>query len=566
VENESRKAIILGLDGATFDVLMPRVERGQMPNLAALLKEGVWGGLQSTTPPFSAQAWVSLATGKNQARHGIVDFWEPSPDRSRRSFVTARLIRGETLWQTAGRHGRRVGVVNVPVTYPPQVVNGYLVSGFLTPRGGTDFTYPPALREQILALVPDYDPDPFDPLGASKRQILELESWMQKHEQIARHLIEHEPVDLFFGVVQALDHLQHLFWHVVCAGANDIAGQPGDHPYAAFVDRCFDMADEIIGHRRQMLDGRTNLFLVSDHGFGPAHKWFHVNRFLLERGLLVLGETPGAGIGSALRSTASEAVTRLGLTPQKLRDLIRHLDVLGLRRRMGRLARVTLGRQLDLSLTPSIDWSRTQAIAGSPATEGIYVNLKGREPQGIVEPGEPYEALRERLMAELQALRDPETGEPVVHAVYRREDLYDGPFLDLLPDVVFGFGDGPYLAGDALGAARVLEPLPRDYLQGRHRSTGIFVAAGPDILAGGRIEGARIVDVAPTVLYALGLPIPEDMDGRPLLEILNPGYRQAHPVRYDHAEWTEEACAEPGYDAEEAAEMERRLRGLGYVS
>ena len=554
MDTEGRKVIILGLDGATFDVLLPRIERGQMPNLAALLHEGVWGGLQSTTPPFSAQAWVSLATGKNQARHGVVDFWEPSPERApgqRRSFVTARLVRGETLWQTAGRHGRRVGVVNVPVTYPPQTVNGYLVSGFLTPQSSGDFAYPPALKDEILSLVPDYHPDPFDPLGASKRQILELEGWMQKHEQVARHLLERKPVDLFFSVVQALDHLQHLFW-------NGVAGEVGDHPYSPIIDRCFGLADQIIGHRRQMLDGQTTLFLVSDHGFGPAHKWFHANRFLVERGLLALGETQGGGIGSSLN--------RLGLTPQKLRGLIRRLDVLGLRRWMGRLARVTLGRQIDRSLTLPIDWGRTQAVAGSPAVEGIYVNLKGREPQGIVEPGAPYEALRERLLAELQALRDPETGKPVVHAVYRREELYDGPFLDLLPDVVFGFGDSPYLASDALGPAQVLEPLPRDYLQGRHRSTGIFVAAGPNICDGGRIEGARIVDVAPTVLYALGLPIPEDMDGRPLLEIWNSDFRQAHPVQVGGAEQTEETLPEPDYDAEEAAEMERRLRGLGYVS
>jgi predicted AlkP superfamily phosphohydrolase/phosphomutase len=177
-----------------------------------------------------------------------------------------------------------------------------------------------------------------------------------------------------------------------------------------------------------------------------------------------------------------------------------------------------------------------------------------------------YEAIRERLMAELQALRDPETGESVVHAVYRREALYEGPFLDLLPDVVFDFGDSPYLASDTRGAAQVLAPLPRDYLQGRHRSTGIFVAAGPDIRGGGQIEGARIVDVAPTVLHALGLPIPEDMDGRPLLEIWNSHYLQAHPVQTSRPELAEGMSPEPGYDADEAAEMERRLRGLGYVS
>ena len=133
---KTRKAIILGLDGATWDVLLPRVERGEMPNLAALLQQGAWGGLRSTTPPFSAQAWVSLSTGKNQARHGVVDFWERSPGApltEHRTFVSSRLVRGETLWQTAGRHGRQVGVVNVPVTYPPAPVQGYQVSGFLTP-------------------------------------------------------------------------------------------------------------------------------------------------------------------------------------------------------------------------------------------------------------------------------------------------------------------------------------------------------------------------------------------------------------------------------------------------
>ena len=164
-------------------------------------------------------------------------------------------------------------------------------------------------------------------------------------------------------------------------------------------------------------------------------------------------------------------------------------------------------------------------------------------------------------------MRDPETAEPVIHAVYRREELYEGPFLDQLPDVVFDLGDGAYLASDAPAATQVLEPLPQDLLQGRHRSTGILVAAGADIDRGGRIiEGARIVDVAPTVLYALGLPIPEDMDGRPLLEILSQDYRAAHPVQYASPALAEETATGPDYDQEDTAEMERRLRGLGYVS
>jgi predicted AlkP superfamily phosphohydrolase/phosphomutase len=154
----------------------------------------------------------------------------------------------------------------------------------------------------------------------------------------------------------------------------------------------------------------------------------------------------------------------------------------------------------------------------------------------------------------------------VVHAVYRREELYAGPFLDLLPDVVFDLGDGPFLASDAPAAGQIIEPLPAGYLQGRHRSTGIFAAFGPDIRRGGKIEGARIIDVAPTILYALGLPIPEDMDGRPLLEVFEEDFRSTHPVSYAEPEVVDTPAPPAEYDEEDTAEMERRLRGLGYLS
>lgn len=549
-----RRAIVLGLDGATFDLLLPRAEGGQMPHLAALLERSAWGELQSTTPPFSAQAWVSLATGQNQARHGVVDFWQHTADLSpgqRRSFASARQIHSETLWQIASRHKLQVGIANVPVTYPPQEVNGYLVSGFLTPPRREDYTVPQSLRDEILALVPDYEPDPFDPLGASRRQVLELGRWMEKHERVARYLAARYPADLFFSVVQALDHLQHLFWNEAVH-----TGRQGE--YGALVDDCYRLADETIGHRTGLLDGATNLFLVSDHGFGPAEKWFHVNRFLQEEGLLAVGPAQGGA--------AAGSLARLGLTPDRLRDLIRRADVLGLRRRVGRMARVTLGRRLDQRLTPAVDWSRTRAISGSPATEGIFVNLKRREPEGIVEPGQEYEALREHLIQALLDLRDPQTGGAIVHAVYRREELYEGPFLEQLPDLVFDLGEHPYLAGDSLTASRVLEPLPSDFLQGRHRANGIFIATGPDIRPGVRLEGARIVDVAPTVLYALGLPIPKDMDGRPLLSIFTDETRASRPVEYARPQRPAGAGEAPAYDEDDLDEMERRLQGLGYMS
>ena len=266
------KVIILGLDGATWDVLWPRIERGAMPHLTGLLEQGAWGSLRSTIPPFSAQAWTSLSTGKNQARHGVVDFWERDPRSpgERRTFVSSRQVQGETLWQTAGRHGRRVGVVNVPVTYPPTPVNGYLVSGFLTPPGRTDYVYPATLKDEIEALVPGYKPDPFDPLGATRQQLVELVTWMERHETVARYLLDGDPPDLFFGVVQAIDHLQHLFWNEIDGTASheldELHEELGSRKarkdatdaeglVRGLIERCYGMADGIIGDRLRRLDG-----------------------------------------------------------------------------------------------------------------------------------------------------------------------------------------------------------------------------------------------------------------------------------------------------------------------
>ncbi len=517
-----RKAIILGLDGATWDVLLPRVERGEMPNLAGLLERGAWGGLRSTTPPFSAQAWVSLSTGKNQARHGVVDFWERSPGAplsEHRTFVSSRLVRGETLWQTAGRHGRRVGVVNVPVTYPPTPVEGYLVSGFLTPPGKADYVYPEALKDEIEALVPGYKPDPFDPLGATQQQLVELADWMEKHEKVARRLMERHPADLFFSVVQAVDHLQHLFW-------NDIAGRSAD-PGRARADR------PVLHPGRRHSRPPPGAPRRRDDLFPGVRSRLWPGPHLVPRQPLP------AGAGACWRSARSQgsgpgaALARLGLTPQALREPgppPRRAGAAPAGGPPGAGDRRPPDRRRP---GPAHRLEPDPGRIGQPGQRGDFRQPQGpRAERGGRAGPEPYEALRDRLAAELLALRDPDTGEPVVQAVYRREELYDGPFLDLLPDLVFDLGDGPYLASDAPMAARVLEPLPPSLLQGRHRPTGVLAAAGAGIAAGQRIEGARIVDVAPTVLYALDLPIPDDMDGRPLVEIFDDEYRAAHPVRY----------------------------------
>jgi len=566
------KVIVLGIDGATFAVLGPWARRGRLPNLARLLQGGTHSIMRSTIPPYSAQAWVSMMTGKSPAKHGIVDFFQPvvrpsagrdagSPAKRdasgvRHSFVSSARIQGEAIWDTLSRHGKRVGVVNVPLTYPPAQVNGYMVSGFMTPKGRQDYTYPAELRQEILAVTGAYDPDPWDLLTPSQ-SLPELAHWMDIAEQAARYLLERHPVDFYVSVIQALDQLQHTLWDVI---ADESARQgPRGAQLWPWVERCYQKMDAIIGQRLGLLDEDTTLFVVSDHGFQKVNSWFYVNRWLADAGFLCFAEDR--------RGRGGTVLAKLGLTRDGIKTLIQKVDVLGLRRYVGRFTRAAIADKLEDALSPPIDWTRSVAYSGSRTSEGIFINLKGREPQGIVEPGAAYEQVRERIMRALSALVDPRTGERVVSAVYRREDVHNGEFLHLLPDVLFSLDDRPYLTSDSTTAMRAFAPLSRDDVRGRHHSHGVFAACGAGVVPGLELPEVAIVDVAPTILYAMDLPIPADMDGRVLEEAFTPEYRRSHPIRYEAppAGAAREAGPEPVYSDEEDAEMQRRLRGLGYL-
>jgi len=553
----SNKVIVLGIDGATFDLLYPWIEQGKLPNLARVLREGTHSVMRSTIPPYSAQAWVSMMTGKNPAKHGVVDFFEPGSGGMDRGFVSSTLIKGEAIWDTLSRHGKRVGIVNVPLTYPPSPVNGYMISGFLTPKGRDDYAYPPELRDEILNITGEYDPDPWDLLTPSQN-LGSFVHWMEITEQAARYLQKTHSVDFFISVIQGLDQLQHLFWDVLVDETTR-----NKRPTAEIwpsLERCYEAADAVIGHRLNLLEEETTLFLVSDHGFQSVKARFNVNCWLAERGFLKFDEGQMGRVKSTLN--------RIGLTRENLKVLVRRLDAFGLRRHVGRLTRATIANKLGDTLALPVDWSQTVAYSGTRTSEGIYINLKGREPYGIVEPGEQYEVVRKQVMAALAELVDPRTGQPAASAVYRREEIYNGEYLHLMPDILFSLDGKPYLTSDSTTATQVFEPIPKDDVHGRHHSLGIFAAIGRHVVPGLALEQTNIVDVAPTILYAMDLPIPTDMDGQVLEKAFTAEYRHAHPICYEEPGTgsPRDNRVTPAYSEEEEAEMHRRLRGLGYIS
>ncbi|MBC8263849.1 MAG: alkaline phosphatase family protein [Anaerolineales bacterium] len=545
------RAVVLGLDGATFTILRPWMEAGRLPNLARLAREGVHGQLESVVPPYSAPAWVSLATGKGPGKHGIVDFWRYDPSTGERRPVDASDVGAAAVWDILGEHGRLVGVVNVPLTYPPRSVNGVMVSGMMTPGEDVSYTYPPELKNWLKGVAGDYAADPYTSVDRTPAFLKRVLYWVERREAAHLRLLERHPFDFFINVVQALDPIQHHFWRVL-----DESHPNHDDDEARrlrpLLLRCYQAVDEVVGYRLRMLDGRTTLFVVSDHGFGPVYRRFNVNRFLLEHRFLAL---EGNATSHTLRSQFIEGIRTAG----------RMLDVLNLRGRLlDNRQRETLRRRLDQSAAPAVDWSRTGAYYTGLTGQGLYVNLAGREKTGVVPPGGPYEELRDSLIAALVNLRDPDTGAPVVSAAYRREEIYVGPRVAQLPDVVFSLRDRPYLPSERMAAQAIIEPLPPESAGGRHHPSGVFLAAGPDIHQGAVLDGACLIDIAPTILYALGLPVPEDMDGRVLTEVFTQEHLAANPVRQGAPSMAPPAV-EKHTDEEADAIIAERLRALGYL-
>ncbi|HIP86971.1 MAG TPA: hypothetical protein EYH27_00850 [Anaerolineales bacterium] len=541
------RVLVIGIDGGTLDLIRPWAEEGHLPSLARLMTEGAWGRLESTLPPVTSPAWPTFATGKNPGKHGVFDFIRPSGGDF--EMVNSTYIKARTLWQILSEAGRRVGVVNVPVTYPPQPVNGFVVSGMLSPHGGR-FTYPEDLldpyREELgpyrIAPSVQYKPGEEEPF------IEDLLDLVERRGRYALRLMEDHPWDFLMVHFQATDVLQHAFWKFVDPT------HPRHDPEAArrFVPamrEVFHRMDGFIGRMIDRLDGETTVIVMSDHGFGPLHWVVNLNLFFLEKGLLHLKRAPFTRLRTGL--------FRAGLTPASIWHLIERV---GLQNYVWLVSKSTRNKVVSKFLSfDDVDWSRTVAYSIGHVGQ-IYINLKGREPHGIVEPGEGYKEARERVIEALRDLHHPETGDPLLDRVILGEEITHGPYADRGPDLHVVF-DGyraiafPLFATDSRIVTRQIRGD-----SGCHRLHGLLIAWGAAVRRGRVPEDAHIMDLAPTILHLMGLPVPDDMDGK----VLTPMLSLDRPVEYEHVA-SEEERAEEGLSAEESAEVEDRLRALGYL-
>jgi predicted AlkP superfamily phosphohydrolase/phosphomutase len=534
------------------------MEAGHLPNLQQLTKEGTWGHLDSTVPPTTAPAWAACVTGVNPGQHGVFDFRESPFLDPRRPLISSHSVRAPKLWHLLNRHGRLAGLLNVPITYPPEPLDGFLVSGMMTPGPAVDFTYPRRLKKELLQAVPDYvinvDIPQYDveDEGDALAFLDEIARSFERRAEAFFYLWESRPWDFYMVVFIVMDRIQHLLWKYYQDPASRFYELERAPRLRARILEVYQQVDVFLGRVRERLTADTDLIIVSDHGFGSTKAWVNVNHWLQEKGLLRVRPA------TLLRKRLFYEAMRLNESP-----LGQALIPAGLRRAIRQRVRKTRS-SFRSDLVESIDWEKTQAFFASIPCQGIYIHVK-RDGQGTVEPGAAYERLRERLRQGLLALRDPQRGAKIVDQVYFREEVYQGPYTNWAPDILFVAQNYAYLGRELLGTRAVIE-TSMNWANGFHRPNGIFLARGPGFRPGHQLTGACIQDIAPTVLYRMGLPVPNYMDGRPLQEAMTDEFVASHPQQQEEAALTGGAEPAPTYSDEESAEIEERLRGLGYIS
>ncbi|MAE70353.1 MAG: hypothetical protein CME06_07790 [Gemmatimonadetes bacterium] len=552
------KLYVFAWDGVSFDLLRPWMDEGRLPNLRALIDEGASGPLPTVFPPVTATSWSSFATGTNPGSHGIFDMTLLRRDGAlREEAASAHSLHGRTLWDLAAQHGLRSIVVNLPPTWPPKPMEGALVADFLAPQGDRRLSWPPELIDEIEQRFGPYRLH-FKKIyrkGGIGELLDEAREVFRYKLGVVEHLTRTRDWDLVIHHVFGSDRLQHELWHVL--DPSHPAHDPEEGAaWAPKIADYFDELDAAIPRIRKWLGVDGTICLLSDHGFGPVHRYLVLNCWLLERGYLVLRK----GALSRIRA----ALFRSGFTPDLAYRIADKLGLGHLRHSGGigtRHKQLAFVSNFFLSFA-DVDWSRT--VAYSKGNFGqIYMNVRGREPEGILDPGEEYEAARTRIISDLAALTEPGGRELLFESVWRREELYRGELVDRAPDILFLPKDMRWKALGVLDFIANSFVLPNFGQSGDHRMDGMFTIAGPSIRRGHRITEAHMLDVAPTLLHLLGAPVSDRMEGRVLREALTEEHARANPVLTEDYGPGEGSAEAPSDD--ELQQVRDQLKGLGYI-
>ena len=549
-DDQQNKLIVIGLDGGCPELIEKWLSEGKLPNLKKLAEDGCRGVLKSTILPVTPVAWTSFSTGKNPGKHGVFDFME----RKEGSYDLQPVLVGQScdsLWEILTQAEKRVIVINVPMTYPPAKVKGIMISGLPALDVRKDFAYPSDILDEIEREVGEYRIHyKVEFTGENHEDFLrDVHFLIERRSQVARYLAENYSWDLLMVHFQATDWVQHFFWKY--ADPN----HPDHNPFPSIARHAirdvYMHIDKELGKIVRAWHENVNVIVISDHGFGPLYKVVYLNNYLDKMGLLHFKKGP------------RYLLHKLGMTSANFYKL---LVKLGLGNAVPRF-RHNKQRIINLFISfNDINWNRTKAYSFGHNGQ-IYINVRGREPKGCVKQGAEYEELRERIIRNLKALFDPDTGAPLFDSIHCKEELYSGVYLEKAPDIIALLTrynqEANYYSNELLGEA------PNN-LSGYHRLDGFYLLSGPMFVASAHTGKANIIDMAPTILSLFGATLPADMDGQILEEFISEEWKIQsgfHPsVDTVKGRIEEKRKREkPRFTEEEEELIKKRLRKLGYI-
>lgn len=460
---ETRRMLVIGLDCAAPELVFDRW-RADLPTLNRLMREGVYGKLESTIPAITVPAWACMMSGRDPGQLGFYGFRNRADyGYERMSIANAKAVMHPRVWNLLSDAGKRVAAVGVPQTYPVEPVNGHMVSCFLTPSAKSQYTYPPELKGEIAQWIPgEFLVDVPNFRSEDKDQILaDIYRMAEQHFEICKRLLKRERYTYFMTVDMGVDRIHHAFWKYM--DLEHPKHEPGSrfehaiHDYYVFIDGK-------IAELLELIDDNTVVLVVSDHGGKAMVGGLCLNEWLIQEGYLVLKEYPS---------------------------------------------------QITSLEKCEIDWSKTKAWGAGGYYGRLFMNVQGREPNGIIPP-EDYEGERTRLITKLAAITDPD-GRNIGTIAFKPEDVYT-EIHNFPPDLIIYFGNLSWRAVGSVGLHSVWtfenDTGPDD---ANHAQHGIFILRDPRHLGHGKqLHDLRIYDIAPTVLSLLGQPIPEGIRGRPI--------------------------------------------------
>jgi len=532
-EKTTKKILAIGIDGGTFDIIEPMLEENLLPNIASLMNRGTHGRLLSTIPPVTAPAWSSFITGANPGRHGVAYFFDRQLNeyklQSSNTLMNLGNMKGIPFWRVLNKYGYKVGLMNVPLTYPPDKLDGFMISGMLVPYGSNDYVYP----VELLTQLEDYSVDLDGLINQNRWQVKELIKNDKKkfiHDVCnlsrsrannALKLMRTQDWNFFMVVFTGSDRICHFFWD-----------DAQDGETYGVIREYYVLLDSLIGQLIDEAGENAVKIIMSDHGFGRSATR-QVNALTLMRRLGHTAYLPGS----------------------KTKYLKTWIE--------GKL-----GKSRKVILEDFIDWKKTKLYSVPVYNNylGICINTRGEKKEGIVSSGKEYDLLKKEVVEYLEGLKDPASGKKIVSKIHYREDTYAGPLQNQFPDITAQFLYDYKVSFSPMRRGLIKDA--KDPIQiGDHRREGMFIASGSMVEAATIEREIFIEDVTTSILYLMGVPVPDTYGGRVINEIFSRKFMDDHPLKREAGD---ESLRLQAFDAEkghidEFEKSKELLKNLGYL-